>query len=604
MKLKHTILAVTAAAVAAALPATTRLAAWNSTPPGGPGEEVYPDVVRSSFHVTVRDGTRLAMNVYRPAVDGRPVEARLPVVFAFTPYRARYRDASGSIVEAVNAPDLGLRALLSHGYVVAVADVRGKGASFGRRRGMQDRTEAMDGHDLVEWLAAQPWSDGNIGMTGCSYLGGAAIQVATTAPPHLRAVFSGASDFDKYDFVRRGGITGQFNTRPDEPLSVDLASVPVDDDPDGELLRAAVAEHAGNDPMAALWNTMPYRDSMSRYTGTRFWEEVGPYTYLDELRNSGIAFFLWGNWRDEPTSQLLQAAVNLDGRALIGPGSHCVPPPGVDLGELQRRFFDRHLKGRRNGIDDEPRFRWWTLDGRGEDPWTAGDELPGRSVARTSLYLAPGRSGTVGSVNDGTLLPQAPAARRDRFTVDYDVATAEYFPFWPAVLDEKGLTYTSLPLAEDVTVTGHPIAYLEVSSDQPSGNVFVYLEEVAPDGKAENVAFGRLALWNRKLVDAPYDNLGLPWHSGRAEDVLRVTPGETYALEIALMPTSKVFRAGHRLRFSVRGADPRQRNIAEVRRDPPETLSVTLGHGSRVALPALGPIRFASEAAARAPDSR
>lgn len=458
---------------------------------------------------------------------------------------------------------------------------------------MQDRTEAMDGHDLVEWLATQPWSDGNVGMTGCSYLGGAVLQVASTAPPHLRAAFSGASDFDKYGFVRRGGITGQFNTRPDEPLSVDLASVPVDEDTDGALLRAAVAEHASNDPMALLWNTMPYRDSMSPYTQTRFWEEVGPHTYLEQLRASGIPFFLWGNWRDEPTSQIFQAAVNLDGRALVGPGSHCVAPPGVDLGELQRRFFDRHLKGIDTGIDDEPRFRWWTLDGPGDAPWTTSNSYPGENLERTPLFLGDGTSGTVASVNDGTLVDKAPAEGRQRFSVDYDVASEDYFPFWPAVLDEKGLTFTSPPLAEPVTVTGHPIAYLRVASDQPSGNLFVYLEEVAPDGTAENVSFGRLALWNRKLSDAPYDNLGLPWHSGRSSDVLPVVPGEAYTVEIAMMPTSKVFRAGHRLRFSVRGADPRQRNIAEIRRDPPETLTVILGPDSRIALPATGTIRFA-----------
>lgn len=598
MKLKASMFVLAATAVTAAILLTgTKRAAQDPAPPAD-SSGIYTEFVRSSFYVPVRDGTKLAMNVYRPAVNGRAVEDRLPVIFAFTPYRARYRNADGNVVEAVDAPELGLRGLLAHGYVVAVADVRGKGASFGRRRGMQDRTEAMDGHDLVEWLAAQPWSDGNVGMTGCSYLGGSALQVATTAPPHLRAVVSAASDFDKYDFVRRGGITGQFNTRPDEPLSVDLASIPVDDDPDGTLLQAAVAEHAANDPMAALWNTMPYRDSMSRYTGTRFWEEVGPYTYLDALQRSGIAFFLWGNWHDEPTSQILQAAVNLDARALIGPGSHCEVPPGVDIVDLQLRFFDRYLKGRKTGIDEESRFRWWTLDARSEDPWTTSDVPPGHGVARTSLYLGSGKSGTVASVNDGTLLEQAPPGGVDAFTVDYDVATREYFPFWPAVLDERGLTYTSPPLAEDVTVTGHPVVYLQVSSDQPSGNVFVYLEDVAPDGRAENVAFGRLALWNRKLTDAPYDNLGLPWHSGRSTDALPVTPGETYPLEIALLPTSKVFHAGHRLRVSIRGADPRQRNIAEIRRDPPETLRVTLGPGSRIALPALGPIRFAPDAAA------
>lgn len=546
---------------------------------------------RTSFYVPMKDGTRIAMNVYRPMIDGKPLETRMPVIFAFTPYRARYRNEKGEIVETANSPELGLRDMTDHGYIVAVADIRGKGASFGRRRGMQDKTEAQDGHDLVEWLAAQPWADGNVGMTGCSYLGGTVIKTATTAPPHLRAVFAGASDFDKYAFVRTGGITGQFNTRPDEPLSVDLASLPVDADSDGAQLRAAVAEHAGNDPMAPLWNTMPFRDSMSKFTGTRFWEEASPYSYFQTLKRSGIQFYYWGNWHDEPTGQVIMGAVNMGGRALIGPGSHCVPPPGVDLGEIQRHFFDRYLKGIRNGIDDEPRFRWWVLESEG-DPWRTANTYPGAGLKRQSLYPATGKSGTIASANDGTLAASAPGRGGDSFTVDYDVATKEYFPFWPAVLDEKGLTYTTPALARDVVVTGYPLVGLTVSSDQSTGNIFVYLEEVAPDGTAENVAFGRLALSHRKLSRPPYDNLGLPWHSSRSGDILPVKPGTPYTLQIALSPTAKRFRAGYRIRLSIRGADPRQRNIAEIRRDPAERISVGFGRGTRIEIPAEGPIRF------------
>ena len=578
----------------AALALSAPLAATPQAREPGNASAPYSARLRTSFYVPMRDGTRIAMNVYRPAVDGKPVETRMPVIFAFTPYRARYRNEKGEVVETANSAELGLRDMTDHGYIVAVADIRGKGASFGRRRGMQDRTEAQDGHDLVEWLAAQPWSDGNVGMTGCSYLGGTVIKTATTAPPHLRAVFAGASDFDKYAFVRAGGITGQFNTRPDEPLSVDLASLPVDADTDGALLRAAVAEHAANDPMAPLWNTMPFRDSMSKFTGTRFWEEASPYTYFQILKRSGIQFAYWGNWHDEPTGQVIQAAVNLGGRALIGPGSHCVPPPGVDLGQVQRHFFDRYLKGMRNGIDEEPRFRWWVLESEG-DPWRTANSYPGAGLKRQSLYPAIGKSGTVASANDGMLADRSMGGGGgDSFTVDYDVAAKEYFPFWPAVLDEKGLTYTTPELAQDVVVTGYSVVSLTVSSDQPGGNIFVYLEEVAPDGKAENVAFGRLALAHRKVSPAPYDNLGLPWNSSRGADILPVKPGIPYTLRIALSPTAKRFRAGHRIRLSVRGADPRQRNIAEIRRDPPERMTVRFGKGTRIEIPAESPIRFAT----------
>src|SRR5690606_3839656 len=174
----------------------------------------YPGVERQSLYVPVRDGTRLAVNIYRPAGADGVETARLPVIFAFTPYRARFTDAEGNVQETALGDGLALRSLIRAGYVVAVADVRGKGASFGSRRGFQDRTEANDGHDLVEWLADQPFSTGEVGMVGCSYLGGTVLHTASTAPPSLRAVFAGATDWDKYEFVRRGGITAQFNTRP------------------------------------------------------------------------------------------------------------------------------------------------------------------------------------------------------------------------------------------------------------------------------------------------------------------------------------------------------------------------------------------------------
>ncbi|HQS69748.1 MAG TPA: CocE/NonD family hydrolase, partial [Novosphingobium sp.] len=112
----------------------------------------YPDVVRTSSYVPVRDGTRLAVNVYRPARDGVAETAPLPVIFSFTPYRARFTDKDGKVEDMALSDRLALRSLIRAGYVVATADIRGKGASFGHRRGFQDRTEAQDGHDLVEWL--------------------------------------------------------------------------------------------------------------------------------------------------------------------------------------------------------------------------------------------------------------------------------------------------------------------------------------------------------------------------------------------------------------------------------------------------------------------
>jgi putative CocE/NonD family hydrolase len=385
----------------------------------------YADVSRTSLYVPVRDGTRLAVNIYRPAENKRAVNERLPVIFVFTPYRARFTDEKGAVQEAALNDQLALRSLIRAGYVVAVADVRGKGASFGVRKGFQDRTEAQDGHDLVQWLSRQPFSTGKVGMIGCSYLGGTTFHTASTAPSALKAVFIGATDLDKYDFVRKGGITAQFNTRPDEAPEVDLASVPVDGDKSGKQLRAAVAQHAANTPMAQLWYDMPYRDSVSKFTKNAFWEEAGVFRYMKAIKDAGIATYFWGNWHDEPTSHVILGAQNLGGKLLVGPGDHCVPPAGFDFTGEVRRYFDHHLKGVDNGINREPRATYWFNDGTAAGQYIKSDTLPGATSQTLSLYLNGNVAGE--SASNGKLSPRAMSAGSSTFTVNYDLPPSEYF---------------------------------------------------------------------------------------------------------------------------------------------------------------------------------
>ncbi|MEO8017383.1 MAG: CocE/NonD family hydrolase [Pseudomonadota bacterium] len=532
---------------------------------------------RESRYVAARDGTRLAMNIYRGAVDGRPVTTPRPVVFSFTPYRARYRLPNGDVSELAQIRQLGLADLTERGFVVAIADLRGKGASFGARRGFQDRTEARDGYDLVQWLAAQPWASGKVGMVGCSYLGGTTVHVASTAPPALKAIFTGATDLDKYAFVSRGGVTAQFNTRPDEPLAEDLRSVPLDEDTDGGLLRTAVSEHARNTPMAPLWYGMPYRDSVSPLTGNRFWEEAGPYPYLQAIRRAKIATYFWGNWNDEPTEQVLLLAANLGGKLLVGPGSHCVAPPGYDLGGEIRRFFDHHLKGIDSGLYREPRVTYHVDGAPAGADWVRSSRLPGVGVRRSRWYLGAGNS----------LAVRPTAAGRDSFRVDYDVGTGDYFPFWVQSQAAHGLSYVSAPLDTARTLLGTPVVRLRIGVDRDDANVFAYLEDLAPDGSATVLAFGRLAASHRKTRRAPYDTMGLPWHSGLAADVQSLTPAKEVDLRFALTPLSRRVPDGHRLRLVITGADPRQRNLAAIRQYPPPQVTVAFGdrHPSWLDLP-------------------
>ncbi|MBO9580423.1 MAG: CocE/NonD family hydrolase [Sphingobium sp.] len=547
----------------------------------------YPDVARTSQYVPVRDGTRLAVNIYRPARGSAAVDAPLPVIFVFTPYRARFKDEQGKVSETALNDQLALRSLIRAGYVVAVADIRGKGASFGSRRGFQDRTEANDGHDLIQWLAKQSFADGNVGMLGCSYLGGTTLHTASTAPSALKAIFVGATDIDKYAFVRNGGITAQFNTRPDEAPAVDLASIPVDGDADGSQLKAAVAQHDFNTPMAPLWYGMPYRDSVSKLTGNAFWQEAGPYPYLDAIRKSGIATYFWGNWLDEPTSQVILEAANLNGKFLAGAGSHCVTPAGFDFAGEVTRYFDHYLKGVQNGIERAPRATYWVEGLNGKGDYVRSNQLPGMSSMRRAWYLAGGTSGTAKSANDGTLAANPVATGSDKFTVNYDLPPADYFAFWPKPMDEKGLSYTSQALDKPLKLIGYPVIHLGMKADRPDADVFAYLEQVAADGTAEVIAFGRLKLSHRKTAKAPYNVLGMPWHSGLSEDVAPLPVGNQAMLDFALTPISRVIPTGSRLRVTVAGADPRQRNLQDIKQTPPPVLTVLRGGrtGSRIDLP-------------------
>jgi len=546
----------------------------------------YPDYERRSLYVPVRDGTRLAVNIYRPANAAGVEQEKLPVVFAFTPYRARYRDEQGQVQELALGDGLALRSLIRGGYVVAVADIRGKGASFGTRRGFQDRTEAQDGHDLVEWLAAQPFSTGKVGMVGCSYLGGTTMHTASTAPPSLRAIFTGATDWDKYEFVRRGGITAQFNTRPDEQPEVDLASIPVDGDEGGVLLREAVAQHAANTPMAGLWYSMSYRDSVSPLTGNAFWEEAGVWRYADAIRQAGIATYMWSNWNDEPTSSMIVAARNLGSRLLVGPGSHCETPRDFDFAGEITRYFDYHLKGIDNGFADQPRVTYWKHEGGEDGRYVRGEMLPGEDSKTLAYYL----SGPASAANGGqglSLGARAAASGSATFAVDYDVAHEEYFSFWPNPLDEHGVTFDTEVLAEPLELLGFPVAHLAVGVDRPDADIFVYLEEVKATGEVEVLSFGRLKASHRALADAPWDNLGLPWHSGLEADSAPLPQGQPAGMSIAMLATSRHVPAGSRLRFVVTGADPRQRNLADLRQDPAPRITLHYGWDaeSRIDIP-------------------
>jgi predicted acyl esterase len=213
--------------------------------------------------------------------------------------------------------------------------------------------------------------------------------------------------------------------------------------------------------------------------------------------------------------------------------------------------------------------------------------LPGANARYRDWYFSGERSHSAHSVNDGTLTPRSGSPGRDSFTVDYNLPGADYFAFWARPMDAHGLSYTSAPLARPMRLVGFPVASITASVDRPDAHLWVYLDQVDAAGNAEVIAFGRLAFSHHRRAAPPYRTLGLPWHSGRRRDVAPVSPGAAVRMDVDLTPVARVVPAGARLRVTIAGADPRQRNLSEIRQNPPPVISIARGGAglSRIRLP-------------------
>jgi len=224
----------------------------------GYSQAIYSDEYSlSSEYIEMRDGTKLAIDICRPIdkVSGKVVTDPLPVLWMHTPYNRRYNENSKQKMTVECYAGTAAR-LIKYGYVVATVDFRGLFGSFGHNQGY-NRGEWIssarnDAYDVAEWLAKQPWSNGNIGMWGCSATGGSQIQAATNASPHLKAIFPMSFEFDVYDFRVPGGITGARGgvrpQRPGDPTPQefrDALAATVDSDKDSSLLKKAILEHKG-----------------------------------------------------------------------------------------------------------------------------------------------------------------------------------------------------------------------------------------------------------------------------------------------------------------------------------------------------------------------
>jgi predicted acyl esterase len=502
----------------------------------------------TSQYVAVRDGTRLAVDVFLPTQAGKVAEGKLPVVWMHTPYNRR---TTNNGLTAANYPGKALQ-LVKYGYAVAVADFRGLYASFGRNagynRGEWQDAARFDAYDITEWLARQPWSNGRVGMWGCSATGGSQMQALTTAPPSLKAIFPMSCEWDVYAFVAAGGITPREGPtmimRGGSREERDRNAVAVDGE-QGKLLAAAIGEHANNLETPGF---VPFRDSKSEEVGNAWWLKSSPHTYADEINRSGIAVYAAVNWAEGFTGHGPAYTFNnlrTPKKLILGPGKHCdwatvLTDTGFDLVTEELRFFDHWLRGIDNGVMREPAVTYYTYNAARERAWKSSATWPPRAT-RTAFYLAAGSLGAeLPQGNDGAT----------RKPVSHDT---EAEAFW-----STGMTFLTAPLTQDTEVTGHPTARLWLATTSTDADIVARIDDVAPDGTHVYVGIeGKLRASLRATAPAPYETMGLPWHPFTKESAQPLKPGVPVQAEFEFLPTSYLFEAGHRIRLTLQFADPR-----------------------------------------------
>ena len=533
-----------------------------------------------SQYVAVRDGTKLAVDIIRPTQNGVVVDKRLPVVWMLTPYNRRV--FSGGALTAQLYPGAAL-GLVKYGYVVAVVDKRGFYASYGTTYSL----DGWDGYDITEWLAAQPWSTGKVGMWGCSATGGTQVATANLMPPSLKAIFPMSSGGGGISFEPSlPPTTPRYPSQTDKPGSIpnnDRFAVPVDEDKDGKMLAEAKDAHRYNYLGTVAAPIAPGGLEVPSVRGL-------PVSYA-QLQQSKIAMYHAVNWDDlmgSPLSTVIRYNnLNNPQKLILGAGTHCIwcteysskeYPLDFNIVTEELRFFDYWLKGIDNGIIKDPPVCYYTQNGtKGSSDWQASWQWPVPQAKTTPFYLGGGPAGTGYGVNDGILSTTAPedAGAKDVYTTDYDIPLE--MPYDGAVTiitqpmqSKKGLTYTTVPLAADMELTGHPVVHLWISSTATDGDFWVDLEDIDPDGKAKTIipasgspnttiapgqslppGLNGFRASNRTLNTPSYNRLGLPYHRMGDEDIKPLIPGEITELVFDLRPISYVVKAGHRIRMTI-----------------------------------------------------
>jgi uncharacterized protein len=513
------------------------------------------EIVKDRF-IPMRDGVHLAIDIYRPGVLTRHA-----AVLITTPYR---KDAQfvmplgsdgrpvvslpiASLPAGFNPMLMSVAPLVEAGYVVVVADARGTGLSEGNYDYYNFEEGPFDGYDTVEWIAEQPWCDGNVGVMGASAAAISCYITALTKPPHLKAMAPNMHPADFYHDQWRVGGVFRYENRISWATTMYDCVAPIDPgDPDapGWERKRAVYEarfhrlyeriSSGKSAANLDWLTEMYR----RDTYDNFWKSRSFFTRSEEIE---IPTLHGGVWYDHFIRGTLASheAIQVEKRLFVGPGSLATRNDLGDggLAELHVAWFDHFLRGMENGVVDGPAARLYLLGEEkyiDEPNWPVPHEL-------TEMFLGSGPSGSAKSVNDGMLYEDS------RVTDPPDVL--EHHPGRPnrtprdpadqRSFEQRCLTYSSTPLESDVEVIGTPRLVLYAATDAVDVDICVRLCDVFPDGRSRLLNTGALK----------------GSHAASHEFPTALHPGEVNRFDIEIWAIANVFKAGHRIRLDISASD-------------------------------------------------
>ena len=493
--------------------------------------------VIENLWIPLSDGIRLAARLWLP---DDAAQAPVPALLEYLPYRKR------DFMRARDEPMH--RYLARHGYACVRVDLRGSGDSEGLLYDEYTEQEHEDGVEVIDWLARQPWCSGAVGMFGISWGGFNSLQIAARRPAALKAVIALCAADDRYtdDAHYMGGCLLTENLQWGSIFMMNQA-LPPDPEIVGDAWRSqwlARLQQLPNFP--ELWMRHPWRDG--------YWCAGSVRDHLERIE---VPVYAIGGWADGYSNAVPRLVAGLGQKdpvtpvkGLIGPWAHTFPHlgiPGPAIGFLQEslRWWDRWLKGERNGIEDEPRLRVWMQESVEPAPQYA--LRPGRWVAERE-WPSPGiRARTLFLTNEGLSdHPHDPEARRLSSPQICGLRGGEWCAFGSdgemprdqRPDDSFSLVFDSGRLHERIEILGAPVVRLSLRCDQPQANLVVRLCDVAPDGSSLRVTYGVLNLAHR---------------NGHAEPE-PLDPERTYQVAVTLNDIAHAFPVGHRIRVSVSSA--------------------------------------------------